>query len=246
MEDTMKIIRTFFTITCGIFVTLIFCLLALVARLIFIPTATVRKLAPLWAKLILQISGVTLTVEGRENIIKDAPQLFVANHQGIYDIPALLTAIPVDFLWVAKKELFFIPLFGQALKIGGYIPIDRRNYLRALQGLKRAASQLQKGISLVSFPEGTRSEDGKLLPFKKGMFYLAIETGMPILPTTIIGSNLVLPKGSLKITPGKITIIFDRAIPTKETTVDGCDELLIRVRNIIASHLTKQSKEEFL
>ena len=129
----------------------------------------------------------------------EKPQIFMANHQSDFDILIVLAHIPGQFRWIAKKELFKIPIFGKAMRNAGYIEIDRQNHEKALKSLDEAAQKIREGKSVVTFPEGTRSRDGKIRPFKQGMFHLAIRAGVPIVPISIIGAREIMPKRTLKV-----------------------------------------------
>ncbi|MDD2850842.1 MAG: lysophospholipid acyltransferase family protein, partial [Desulfuromonadaceae bacterium] len=128
--------------------------------------------ARFWARTALAMNGVNVTLSGTEHL-PDGPVVFMSNHQSNFDILALLLMLPRQIHWIAKKELFDIPVFGPSMRRGGYIPLDRGNGRKALQSMDEAAATIHQGKSVVLFPEGTRTEDGKLLPFKRGGFMLA-------------------------------------------------------------------------
>jgi len=136
----------------------------------------------------------------------------MANHQSMYDILTLLGYLPVQFRWLAKTELFRIPVFGYSMARVGYIRIDRSNRQSAIESLRGAAQKMAQGLSVMVFPEGTRSPDGQIKPFKKGGFYLATDTGRPIVPVVIWGTHHVMPKGKLHIKPGRIVLSINRPI----------------------------------
>jgi 1-acyl-sn-glycerol-3-phosphate acyltransferase len=167
-----------------------------------------------WAKSILFVSRVRVSVRGLEHIDPRATYVYMANHQSMYDILALLGYLPVQFRWIAKKELFQIPVFGHAMARVGYISIDRSDRKSAIMSLQEAAQKIARGVSVVVFPEGTRSPDGQILPFKKGAFYLAIDSGRPIVPVVIDGSHQVMPKGKLCIRPGRIVLSINPPVET--------------------------------
>ncbi len=179
------------------------------------------------------ISNTKVEVIGTENILRGKPQVFMANHQSDFDILITLAYVPGQFRWIAKKELFAIPVFGQAMKSAGYIEIDRQNHEKAMQSLDLAALRIREGKSVMTFPEGTRSRDGEIKAFKQGTFYLAIQSGVPIVPISIIGSGDIMPKRSLKIKPGKIKLVIDKPIDVKGYTLENRQELIDRVRQII-------------
>jgi 1-acyl-sn-glycerol-3-phosphate acyltransferase len=183
--------------------------------------------------MLLKITNVQVSVLGTEYISTERPQIFMSNHQSDFDIFIVLAYLPVQFRWLAKKELFRIPVFGKAMKNAGYIEIDRQNHERAMQNLAEASRKIREGKSVMSFPEGTRSVDGTIKAFKKGMFHLALKAGVPIVPITIIGTSEIMPKRSLKINPGRITMIIDRPIDVTAYSEDSRSELTERVRSVI-------------
>ena len=192
-----------------------------------------HKIANLWAKMLLRLTGIRVSVIGRENVLMNRPQIFMANHQSDFDILIVLAHIPGQFRWIVKKELFKIPIFGKAMKSAGYIEIDRQNHEKAMKSLEEAAQKIREGKSVVTFPEGTRSKDGTIKPFKQGLFHLAIQAGVPIVPISIIGAHEIMPKRTLKIKPGKITMIIDRPVDVSGYTIETRGELIERVRGII-------------
>jgi 1-acyl-sn-glycerol-3-phosphate acyltransferase len=199
---------------------------------------TSYKLAHLWGKTIIFISGVTVEIKGEENVPRNRPFIFMANHQSNFDILVLLGYIPAHFYWISKKEVFYVPLLGAAMKRAGYISVDRQDREKAIQSLHDAAQIIKNGKSVMTFPEGTRSRDGKIRPFKKGPFYLALQSGVPIIPVSIIGSRAILPRRSLRMHPGKITMIIDKPIDTTEYTLETRDELMSKVYEVITRNFT--------
>lgn len=159
-----------------------------------------------WARWSLFCARVKVRVEGETNI-PSGPAIYMSNHQSHFDVLAILGYLKVQFRWTVKKELFSIPLFGLAMKRAGYIMIDRGDHQKAMQSMVEAAEKIKTGSSIVIFPEGTRSTDGRLqYPFKKGGFHLALQAGVPVVPIAVTGSREVLPKHSKKVTPGTITL----------------------------------------
>lgn len=193
----------------------------------------VHKVARLWAKILLLITNTKVEVIGGKNILEGKPQIFMANHQSDFDIFIVLAYIPGQFRWIAKKELFQVPVFGAAMRKAGYIEIDRQNHAKALQSLEEAAMRIREGKSVMTFPEGTRSRDGEIKAFKQGTFHLALQAGVPIVPVTIVGSGKIMPKRSLRITPGRIKLIIDKPIDVGSYTVENRHELIGNVRQII-------------
>jgi 1-acyl-sn-glycerol-3-phosphate acyltransferase len=161
--------------------------------------------ARLWARLGLAMNGVGVSITGVEHI-PDGPVIFMSNHQSNFDILSLLAALPRQIHWIAKKELFEIPVFGPSMLRGGYIPLDRSDGRKALQTMEEAALTIQRGKSVVMFPEGTRTTDGRLLPFKRGGFVLARKAAVPVIPVTINGSGNINPPNQIRLYSGNIHI----------------------------------------
>ncbi len=210
--------------------------LFIVSPLFLMEEIAVCRVVNLWARLLLFISNVKVEVIGKENVFNDRPQIFMANHQSNFDIFLVQANLPCHFHWLAKKELFGIPVFGSAMKSAGAIEIDRGNRVNAIKGLDKAVQKIRKGESVATFPEGSRSEDGKIKPFKKGIFYLAIKSGAPIIPISIKGSGYIMPKKSLSVHPGKITMIIGEPVEVKSYSIESRDELITEVRNAIAGN----------
>jgi 1-acyl-sn-glycerol-3-phosphate acyltransferase len=198
-----------------------------------------RRIGRSWAKLLLYISGVKIEIIGAENIVSGKPHVIMANHQSDFDILICMAGIPLDFIWTAKKELFHVPVFGKAMRASGFIEIDRQDHEKAIKSLAQAAEKLREGISVASFPEGTRSRDGRLLPFKQGMFYLAIQTGIPIVPISIIGSGKIMSKTSWQVNRGEIIMVIDKPIDVSGDTIETRAPLMEKVRDVIAANQSK-------
>jgi 1-acyl-sn-glycerol-3-phosphate acyltransferase len=197
--------------------------------------------ARLWSSLILKTYAVRYRPFYDPDFDPARPCVYVANHQSQFDIPALVLSMPCDFRMVAKRELLYIPIFGWALWLAGFIFIDRRDRDRAIRRLDRTVRRIHRGTSVVVFAEGTRSPDGHLLPFKKGGFVLALKAGVPIVPVSIRGGHQVLPKGTLRVRPGSIDVVFGAPIPTSSYSLDSRskEELIAIARERIASGLAR-------
>lgn len=196
------------------------------------------KLSKYFSGGVLWISGIKLKVTGLENIDKNKTYVFVSNHSSQYDIVVLQKTIPNRMAMIFKKELAKIPFFGWQLAMGPYVMIDRENYEKAMQSIEEAKEKMKKqNISIVVFAEGTRSKTGEIQPFKRGAFRLATQVGYPIIPTTIFGSNKIMPKGTYKLRRGTIKVHFDNpiqsdGIKTRQEEID----LMNRVRDIIVNN----------
>jgi 1-acyl-sn-glycerol-3-phosphate acyltransferase len=190
-----------------------------------------------WSRINLKISGTRVEVGGLENVIKDGPQIFASNHQSIYDILMLAGYLPMQFRWLAKRELFNIPFMGWHMSRMGYIKIDRSNMRQAALSFRKAAEKIKNGVSVVIFPEGTRSTDGKLQPFKSGLFSLAIHSGVPIIPVSINGSKDIIKKGSLRVNRGKITMLIGKPIDVSKYQKGDKTKLMREVGKAISLNL---------
>jgi len=229
----MMMIRSFLIVIIATAVTAFMSTCAFLFPLISPGEKKAHKVANLWARMLLWLTSTRVNVIGRENVLLDKPQIFMANHQSDFDILIVTAHIPGQFRWIAKKELFKIPIFGRAMRSAGYIEIDRQNHEKAMKSLDEAAQKIREGKSVVTFPEGTRSKDRTIKPFKQGLFHLAIKAGVPIVPISIIGAHEIMPKRTLKFRPGKITMIIDRPVDVSGYTIETRGELIERVRGII-------------
>lgn len=194
-----------------------------------------------WSRINLKISRTKVEVNGQENVIKNGPQIFASNHQSIYDILMLAGYLPVQFRWLAKKELFHIPFMGWHMSRVGYIKIDRSNMRQAALSFRKAAEKIKGGVSVVIFPEGTRSTDGKLQPFKPGLFSLASHSGVPIVPISISGSKDIVRKGSFRVNRGKIRMAIGKPIDVSKYQKKSKTKLMQKVSEAIAANLDSNS-----
>ena len=230
-------IRSALLVTLGVAITAFISFWCVIFSFFSNAENNIHKIANLWSKILLLIFNTKVEIIGKENILRGKPQIFMANHQSDFDILIVLAHIPGQFRWLVKKELFHIPIFGAAMKSAGYIEIDRNNKERAMQSLDQAALRIREGKSIMAFPEGSRGRFGEIKPFKQGTFYLAIKSGVPIVPISIIGSGEIMPKRSLKIKPGKIKLVIDKPIDVRNFTLENRQELIKIVRNtIIKNH----------
>jgi 1-acyl-sn-glycerol-3-phosphate acyltransferase len=182
------------------------------------------------------IVGLRIRVEGLERI---PPRvcLFLANHTSFVDALPIVWAIPRRIGILAKKSLFSLPLIGFAFRQAKFVPVDRANREAAIISVDLAAERMKEGISFLAYPEGTRSYDGRLLPFKKGVFVMAIKAGVPIIPMVCIGAHRIMAKMSLKIHPGVVVVRFGDPIAASEYTLDNRDVLARRVWLVMAELL---------
>jgi len=194
--------------------------------------------ARLWGKIQLRITGTRVRIQGLEHIEPEKSYILVSNHQSTFDIFGLVGYLPIQFRWTAKAELFRTPFMGWAMSRIGYIPIERDSPKKAYRSMLRAAEVVRNGVSVIIFPEGTRSPDGNLQPFKKGVFLLALKSRAPILPITIQGTSKIMRKGDWRIYPGQVRIQIDPPIETAGTPAEKEEELSQRVRSTLVKNLS--------
>ncbi len=233
-------IRGVITLIMTPILTVVACILAIIATIIFrVSSAKIQILPRYWAKIISRLAGMRVTLHGGENLTVGQPYILAANHQSQFDIFALQGYLNIDFRWLAKKELFKIPVFGLGMRQAGYISIDRSRGREAIKSLYAAAERIAAGASVIIFPEGTRSPDGHLQNFKSGGMVLAIKSGVPIVPVAICGTHDILPKGKLLARPGRVTINVGRPIATSNFKVSDKQELARRLHDEVAALAAK-------
>ena len=192
-----------------------------------------HRCARLWSRCILVTTGVRVRARGQDRVSPEQSYVFVSNHQSIYDFPILITSLPFQLRIIAKASLGAFPVLGWHLLYTGHLLIDRA---RAGRGtLKRVSELMRRGHSLIVFPEGTRSTDGKVLGFRRGLFRLAIESGLPVVPVAILGSRHVMPKGRLMTCPGQVELVVHAPMPTDGLDRAEAGTLAERARDIIAA-----------
>jgi 1-acyl-sn-glycerol-3-phosphate acyltransferase len=217
--------------------------LGIPAAIVFIPwTMITGDVLPLYdaaqtiARIGFRMARIKVEVEGQENIPAHTACIFMANHVSNLDPPALLPRIPGRTSAFLKRSLMRIPVLGMGFKLGEFIPVDRDGQVEsARQSVAAARDVLADGIHITTFVEGTRSRDGRLLPFKKGPFYLAMETGAPCVPVSIHGTEGMMSKGSMRVRPGTAHIRFHPALDPEGFA--SREELMAAVRQAIASGL---------
>ncbi len=232
----MKLLRSVFFFITVAFSTIILGISVVIVS--FVNKAWVRFLEKLWGNANLWAAGVKVIVTGLENINNRDTYIFVSNHQGWFDIFTAIGKLPFHFSWLAKVELFKVPVLGAAMSRAGYISIDRRDRRKAMDSLNRAAEVIRQGTSVFIFPEGTRSADGVLRDFKKGWLVLAAKSQRPIVPISISGSYRILPKHSCTIYPGEIRFSIGKPIQTAGSDSVNRDLLLQQIREAIRANLT--------
>lgn len=188
----------------------------------------------MWAPVLLWAGGAKLEVQGLENVPKDRSVILVSNHQSTLDIPAIFVALPIDFRFVSKTVLKYVPVLGWYMILAKFVFIDRGNRKSAIESLEKAGAQIRGGISVMLFPEGTRSATGEILPFKKGPFALALKAGVPVVPITIEGTRHIMPKNSWNIVHGAAPVKMMLGRPIDPVPFGEDREALMRaVRDVI-------------
>ena len=217
--------------------------LATLAGLIDPHGKVVYRINRFWTWAILRAGGVKLKVAGLEKLDPSRQYIFMANHQSNVDIPILVQSLArFQLRWIAKKELLWVPFIGWAMWATKHIIVDRANPMNAVKGLRRAEQSIAAGISVVVFPEGTRSRDGQLQSFKKGGFLLAVQTNTEIVPVTIKGSRALLPSGAWRLHSGTVQVVVDQPVPIAGYRPGNLRLLSDQVRETIASHLRQSGR----
>jgi 1-acyl-sn-glycerol-3-phosphate acyltransferase len=184
------------------------------------------------------LGGVRVEVIGLDRFDHSKSYIFMTNHVSNLDPPIQIPAIPKQTSIMVKQELFKVPILGRAMRMGELVPVDRANRDAGIEAVRAAKAVVEKGMPMTIYVEGKRSYDGKLLPFKKGPFYLAMECGVPLVPMTIVGTHYAMPKGRYSIKPGKVQVIFHDPIEPKDFGSREC--LMERVRGVIESGLPEE------
>ncbi len=232
-------IRTVVVIIWTVLATVVLSIATIVASLFSKTGNTPHRVAGIWGKSILWASRVKVTVRGLSSIDAMQSYIFMVNHQSIYDIPVLLGYLPHQFRWLAKAELFRIPLFGHAMRRVGYISIDRSDRKAAIKSLQTAAEKIKDGVSVLIFPEGTRSQDGRIQPLKKGGFVLAVDSAVPIVPIIIRGTRAITPKNKLQMKPGQVSLNIKKPIESSKYSRKTKDALLEKVHRTFLDHFSE-------
>lgn len=215
--------------------TLLASTLSVLTAILINPNWASRQVAARWARLLAWLTPVAVSVAGTGNARPRQSYIVVANHQSQYDIFVLYGWLDLDLKWVIKQELRKIPGIGIGCEKVGHIFVDRQRPALARQAITQALERLGEGVGILFFAEGTRSRDGRLLPFKKGAFITAIEQGLPVLPVTISGTRDILPARTLRLFPGRVRMVIHPEIPTAGLTVADMAELREKTRAAIAS-----------
>lgn len=223
----ISLIRTIFTMLVLAVLTIVFAAILILAALVGVPNrrGSLYDILPrAWARATLWASGVRVRVHGLEKLEPQGTYIFICNHVSLFDIPALVARLPRNN-FVAKAELFKIPVFGSGIRVLGTVPIERENQKAAFGSYDVAAARIRDGSSVVVFPEGTRGTEYAIRRFKKGPFVLAIKAGAPIVPVVVFGTLEILPKGRLFMHPGVVDVYLLDQISTAGMDYQRRDEL---------------------
>lgn len=217
-----------------------------VLAVVLVVFASPRRVAQLtgvpWARTLAALIPMRVEVEGRAHVDPGQSYVLVSNHQSQCDVLVLYGWLGIDFKWVMKKELRRVPGIGVACARLGHIFIDRSNHAAAVATLEAARDTIVDGTSVIFFPEGTRSRNGELLPFKKGAFRMALDLGLPILPLTVTGAREILPTGTADLMPGSARLVIHPPVPVDGLTAADGARLCAKVREIIASGLPREGR----
>lgn len=236
----MQLFRSLLTLALAPPLTFLVSLLALIDMALIRRSPAKAMIFPrFWGRFICRLVGVRVRVEGLENLTPGRTYIFAANHASQFDIFTFQGYFPYDFRWIAKKELFRIPVFGPAMRLSGFIPIDRSRGRQAIKSLAEAARRIAAGTSVLIFPEGTRSKNGILQQFKTGAILIAIRSGVEIVPIGFIGTYDILPKGKLLARSGDVLIRIGTPIPTSDYTPGQKQELARRLHDRVAELLAR-------
>ncbi len=224
----------------AVILTLLFGALTAIFSVLVSPRFASRVVASTWGRLLAWLVPVIVSVESGENAQKERSYVVVCNHQSAVDILVVYGWLKLDLKWVIKQELRKVPGIGIGCEKAGHIFVDRKNSKHARQAIEEALDRLGSGIGILFFAEGTRSPDGRLLPFKKGAFRTAVEQHLPVLPVTLIGTRDIMPSKSLKPFPGRVRMVIHPAIETDGMSPVQMEDLMNRTKKTISSALPQE------
>ncbi|MCI0449532.1 MAG: 1-acyl-sn-glycerol-3-phosphate acyltransferase [Chlorobi bacterium] len=217
-------------------VVILYSFLIAIGSILIFPLDYKHKLSNLlmkvWTNIVLFIYGIKVNVYGAENIDPSKGKIYIANHSSYLDIFVQLAKLPDNVRMIYKREINKVPILGWAMLAVGFIPIDRENIRSAMKSLDRASEKVKKGLSVVIYPEGTRTKDGDVGEFKRGMFYLADKSQADIIPVSMSGTFELMPSGSLKVKPGNVNVVIGKPVKYRKDK-----ELLNEIRNIVTENL---------
>jgi len=200
-----------------------------------------HAIARWWARTVLRVCGVRVSVRGLEEVDFSRNYVYVSNHASMFDIPVIVSGVPDQIRIIYKKELHLIPFFGWGLRFGSYIGIDRGRGTKALRSLEEATEKIRRGASVLMYAEGTRTLDGKLQQFKRGAFNLAVKARTPVVPLIVNGSYSILPKHSINVRPGRVELVLAPPVPVPPGEGKEAEmQLMQEVHAAIARHYIEQ------
>lgn len=202
-----------------------------------LPQVKAQRFPRHWGRTMCRLAGVRVRVEGTEHLEPGRTYIFMGNHVSQFDIFTFQGYFPHDFRWIVKQELFRIPVFGAAMRKAGLVPIDRAHGREAMKSLNAAAEHINRGTSVLIFPEGTRSANGILQPFKAGVVTLAIKAGVEVVPVGFVGTYQILPKGRYLATPGEVLIRIGRPLSVQNYTMKDKQQLAAYLHERVAELL---------
>jgi 1-acyl-sn-glycerol-3-phosphate acyltransferase len=217
--------------------------LVVIFSIVINPRFASRHLGMRWARLLSFLLPISVTVEGAEHVDRGRSFVVVSNHVSQVDILALYGFLDLDLKWVIKKELRKFPGIGIGCEKAGHIFVDRKNPETARRSVNEALARLGEGIGILFFAEGTRSRDGRLLPFKKGAFRIAIDADLPVLPVTILGTREVMPAKTMRLFPGRVKVVVHPVIEHREIDLEHVRDLMLATRDAIASALPEHKRD---
>jgi 1-acyl-sn-glycerol-3-phosphate acyltransferase len=237
----LRLLHSIFLIVWAVISTVVFATLTIASR----PFSRNLSLgvARIWIAIMVFVSGVKVDRRGLEKLDRSQTYIFMSNHISALDIPIIQASLPLRTAFMAKRELFFIPFFGWGMAVSGHISVNRQNPVKARRSMERAATTLKTGRnSLIVFPEGTRSRTGELGPFKLGVFSIAIEAGVPIVPIALQGTHEILPRGSYYIKP--LPVRLSVGVPVSTSGFDRKNKAILAklIRDRIEGMLSEKTK----
>jgi len=228
------VLRVLLSLPLVVVCTLVFGIPALLGGLVDRGGSVPHRFAAWWGRSLLWLWGVRVVVKGAENA-PPGPAVYAANHGSALDIPIVFAHLPANFRVLHKRSLYLIPILGQHLFLGGHIGVDRARPFRARRSLEQAAQRIHRGASLAVFPEGHRSPDAQVRPFKRGSFVLAMQAGVPVVPVSLSGVKDLAPQGILRMRPGTVTVCIHPPIPTRDRPLGEAGALAEEVRRVVAA-----------
>jgi 1-acyl-sn-glycerol-3-phosphate acyltransferase len=244
MKDFFRFIHLIWILCWATLATLVVFVPCIVAAYLSSTGNLAFNLTKIWARIVLAASFVRIRIINRERIAKGVSYIIVANHTSFYDILAIVTTLGIQFRWVIKKGVLKVPLFGYALYAARNIFIDRSNPKEAMGSIHRGTERLPKGVSVMIFPEGGRSMDGAIKPFKKGGFVMAIDKKWPVLPITINGSRAIHAKTARGVSPGTIEVVVGEPIDSAPYGQETMGSLIERARSVVISNHKSDSPDK--